>query len=73
MARKPNYGFDKRRKEQDRKAKKDAKAAERRQRRDERSSATSLDDPSVTDPANPGAELPNDDESNPETPRTSAE
>ena len=31
MARKPNYDFDKRRKEQDRKAKKDAKRAERQQ------------------------------------------
>lgn len=29
MARKPNYGFEKRQKEQNRKAKKDAKAAER--------------------------------------------
>jgi len=37
MARKQNYGFDKRRKEQDRKAKKDAKKLERQQRRDERS------------------------------------
>lgn len=35
MARKPNYDFEKRRKELDRKAKKDAKAAERQQRRDE--------------------------------------
>jgi hypothetical protein len=34
MPRKPNYGFDKRRKEQDRKAKKDAKRLERQQRRD---------------------------------------
>ena len=36
MARKPNYGFEKRRKEQDRKAKKDAKRADRQQRRDDR-------------------------------------
>lgn len=36
MARKPNYDFEKRRKELDRKAKKDAKAAERQQRRDEK-------------------------------------
>ena len=35
MPRKPNYGFDKRRKEQDRKAKKDAKKLDRQQRRDE--------------------------------------
>ena len=36
MARQQNYGFDKRRKEQERKAKKDAKIAERLQRRNER-------------------------------------
>lgn len=35
MVRKPNYDFDKRRKEQDRKAKKDAKRADRQQRRDQ--------------------------------------
>ncbi len=35
MPRKPNYGFDKRRKEQDRKAKKDAKRLERQQRREQ--------------------------------------
>lgn len=32
MAKTPNYGFEKRRKEQERKAKKDAKRAERQQR-----------------------------------------
>jgi hypothetical protein len=37
MARKPNYDQDKRRKELDRKARKDAKLAERQQRRTERS------------------------------------
>jgi hypothetical protein len=36
VARKPNYGFEKRKKEQDRKAKKDAKREDRRQRRQER-------------------------------------
>ena len=36
MARKPNYDFEKRRKEQDRKARTDAKRADRQQRRDER-------------------------------------
>jgi len=36
MPRKPNYDFEKRRKELDRKALKDAKRAERQQRRDER-------------------------------------
>ena len=35
MARKPNYDFEKRKKEQDRKAKKDAKRADRQARRDE--------------------------------------
>lgn len=35
MVRKPNYDFEKRRKEQDRKAKKDAKRAERELRRQE--------------------------------------
>jgi hypothetical protein len=39
LARKPNYGFDKRKKEQDRKAKKDAKREERRQRREEEPAA----------------------------------
>jgi len=38
MPRKPNYGLNKHRKEQDRKAKKDAKLRERQQRREERSS-----------------------------------
>jgi len=36
MVRKPNYDFDKRRKELERKAKKDAKRTDRQQRRDER-------------------------------------
>lgn len=36
MARAPNYGFEKRKKEQDRKAKKDAKREDRRLRRLER-------------------------------------
>ena len=35
MARKPNYDFEKRRKELDRKAKKEEKRAERQQRREE--------------------------------------
>lgn len=39
MPRKPNYGFDKRRKEQDRKAKKDAKLLERQRRREEEQGA----------------------------------
>jgi hypothetical protein len=35
LARKPNYGFEKRKKELDRKARKDAKRDERQRRRDE--------------------------------------
>ena len=35
MARKPNYGFEKRKKEMDRKAKKDAKREDRRRREEE--------------------------------------
>ena len=35
MPRKTNYGFDKRRKEQDRKAKKDAKLLDRQKRREQ--------------------------------------
>jgi hypothetical protein len=35
LARKPNYGFEKRKKELDRKAKKDAKREDRRRRREE--------------------------------------
>jgi hypothetical protein len=56
MAKKQNYGFDKRRKEQDRKAKKDAKVAERRQRNAERAAQETPDaDPSVTpDAGTPG-------------------
>ena len=55
MARKQNYGFDKRRKEQDRKAKKDAKAAERQQRRDER---TAPDVGDATPPSDSSGEVP---------------
>jgi hypothetical protein len=36
MPRKPNYDFDRRRKEQERKTKKENKRTERQQRRDER-------------------------------------
>jgi hypothetical protein len=35
LARKPNYSFEKRKKEMDRKAKKDAKREDRRRRREE--------------------------------------
>ena len=44
MARKPNYDFEKRKKEQDRKAKKDAKRAERQQRRDDRKTGVLVED-----------------------------
>ena len=50
MARKPNYGFEKRKKEMDRKAKKEAKREDRRQRRED---AREGDD---TSPPAPGAE-----------------
>jgi hypothetical protein len=42
MPRKPNYGLDKRRKEQERKAKKDAKRLDRQQRRDQDAAAESM-------------------------------
>jgi hypothetical protein len=45
MPRKPNYGFDKRRKEQDRKAKKDAKKLDRQQRRELEPAADSATSP----------------------------
>ena len=61
MAKKQNYGFEKRRKEQDRKAKKDAKAAERRLRRDDGSASAPVD-PSVTDAPGADAPLPPDDQ-----------
>jgi hypothetical protein len=47
LARKPNYGFEKRKKELDRKAKKDAKREER-QRREERTEDVSVDRPPTT-------------------------
>ena len=58
MAKKQNYGFDKRRKEQDRKAKKDAKIAERRQRR-----AQADGDPSLTESSEPDTPLAPGEES----------
>lgn len=51
MPRKPNYGLNKHRKEQDRKAKKDAKLRERQQRREERSSQAG--DDLATEPDRP--------------------
>lgn len=62
MPRKTNYGFDKRRKEQDRKAKKDAKILDRQRRREQEAGpqgATSqADGAEVTGPLPP---LPNDE------------
>jgi len=55
MPRKPNYGLNKHRKEQDRKAKKDAKTLARQQRRDERSQADgdSTQSPTTSEPSAP--------------------
>jgi hypothetical protein len=54
MPRKPNYGFDKRRKEQDRKAKKDAKLLDKQRRREEEANASNPTDA----PADSDASLP---------------
>ena len=62
MARKPNYGLEKRKKEQDRKAKKDAKKADRQLRRDEQrgdelgESSPPTDESAQPDPSAPGDE-----------------
>ena len=55
MPKKPNYGFDKRRKEQDRKARKDAKIAERRQRRDGATEQEAADTQTADGNPNPDA------------------
>jgi hypothetical protein len=51
MARKPNYDFEKRRKEQDRMARTDAKRADRQQRRDERQAEKAEQAPTPPSPA----------------------
>jgi hypothetical protein len=51
LARKPNYGFEKRKKEMDRKAKKDAKREDRNRRREE----ARQDDVGVPPPNGDGA------------------
>ena len=51
MARKPNYDFEKRKKEMERKAKKDAKREDRAQRRNE--SANENDAPTTGESAEP--------------------
>ena len=50
MARKPNYDQEKRRKELDRKAKKDAKRAERQQRRDQPTDNAPAGDDAIQEP-----------------------
>jgi hypothetical protein len=52
LARKPNYGFEKRKKELDRKARKDAKREDRRRRREE----AVAEDVGVPRPPGDGAE-----------------
>lgn len=59
MAKKPNYDFEKRRKELERKQKKDAKRDERQQRR----RAGGTDDGEL--PADEGAEVPDDSDMTP--------
>ena len=56
MARKPNYDFEKRRKEQERKAKQDAKRADRQQRRDEARTGEEGDAESTTSDVAPDAD-----------------
>jgi hypothetical protein len=53
MARKPNYGLNKHRKEQDRKAKKNAKLMDKQQRREERSDPESVSPPDPTKTSGP--------------------
>jgi hypothetical protein len=60
LAKKPNYDFEKRRKEQDRKQKKDAKREERLLRKrggDGTADETALDDEAIADRDQPPAEL----------------
>ena len=57
MARKPNYDFEKRKKEQDRKAKKDAKREERLARK------RAGQDPDLVDMESPGGETSDADSS----------
>ena len=54
MPRKPNYGLNKHRKEQDRKAKKDAKVMDRQQRREQALPATNI----VSNPDGAAVETP---------------
>jgi hypothetical protein len=62
MARKPNYDFEKRKKEMDRKAKKDAKREDRLQRNREEAERDAANQPSTDDSqgsdAGPGTYTP---------------
>ena len=64
MPRKPNYGLNKHRKEQDRKAKKNAKLMDKQQRREEQSSSANENDPGATNISGTDApvRLPPDEE-----------
>lgn len=57
LARKPNYDFEKRRKELERKAKQEAKQEEKRRRREEQAAAERAD-PATTDEGGVGPEMP---------------
>jgi hypothetical protein len=50
LARKPNYQFEKRKRELDRKAKKEARAEDRRRRREEGSAETGAEGEDATTP-----------------------
>ena len=56
MARKPNYDFEKRRKEQERKAKKDAKAQRKRDARDSELAGEGSQDAGMVVTVVPGAD-----------------
>ena len=58
MAREPNYGFNKHRKEQERKARQDAKLLEKQQRRAEQARTGDLDDAQPTNQADEHPPLP---------------
>jgi hypothetical protein len=60
MARKPNYDFDKRRKELDRKARKEAKRADRQQRREGQAEDAPPSEPSPSNGELPAIDQPAD-------------
>jgi hypothetical protein len=63
MPRKPNYGLNKHRKEQDRKAKKDAKMLERQQRREQESAANMTPDAEPTQGTDNSLPFPRNEQS----------